>query len=242
MHPEVESAFSAILLRRYCVTVYGGREAGGPMNFGYNSNVRVGETTYHVQTEDRGPAHPFMDTVVYVAGRVVYKRSTSYEKYVKGTVEKSLAQWLRERLAQQHRDVIAGLEDGTLPAQGKEKTGPATKSDSNDASLALDLRLRNPKSVFTAGKVILEIEVLERNSNQGISDADIQVCLEHENHRVPCAEGRSDADGLVTLQFPMPLNIGDGSSLVVRAADGLRHGELRFNLKSKPRDPAPVSR
>ena len=51
------------------------------MNFGFNSNVNVGSTTYHVQTEDRGPSHPFLDTVVYLAGQVVYKRSTSYKDF-----------------------------------------------------------------------------------------------------------------------------------------------------------------
>ena len=49
------------------------------MNFGFNSNVRIGDAMYHVQTEDRGPSHPFLDTVVYMAGRVIYKRSTSYQ-------------------------------------------------------------------------------------------------------------------------------------------------------------------
>ena len=53
------------------------------MNFGFNSNVRVGDALYHVQTEDRGPSHPYLDTVVYEAGRVVYKRSTSYEDFAK---------------------------------------------------------------------------------------------------------------------------------------------------------------
>src|ERR1700692_1847569 len=95
------------------------------MNFGFNSNVRVGEAVYHVQTEDRGPSHPFLDTVVYMAGRVVYKRSTSYEQFARGLEAGTLAQKLHERLAQQHRKVIAELEDETLPFQSKEKATPA---------------------------------------------------------------------------------------------------------------------
>ncbi len=55
------------------------------MNFGFNSNVRAGESLYHVQTEDRGPSHPFLDTVVYEAGRVIYKRSTSYADFATAT-------------------------------------------------------------------------------------------------------------------------------------------------------------
>ncbi len=34
------------------------------MGLGFNSNVELGATVYHVQTEDRGLHHPFVDTVV----------------------------------------------------------------------------------------------------------------------------------------------------------------------------------
>jgi hypothetical protein len=212
------------------------------MNFGFNSNVRVGDVMYHVQTEDRGPSHPFLDTVVYMSGRVMYKRSTGYEKLSIGTNSKALAEKLHERLAQQHREVIAELEAGTLPIQGKEKAPPVAE-DATETEDGLDLRLTNPKSWFAAGNVTFEIELCGRNSKQRIGDADVQACLEHERQRIPCAEAHTDSKGCATLKFPMPPNVAEGSSLVVRATDGSRYGELRFRLKSKPRDktPAPVA-
>jgi hypothetical protein len=211
------------------------------MNFGFNSNVRVGEAIYHVQTEDRGPSHPFLDTVVYMAGRVVYKRSTSYEQFARGLEAETLAQKLHERLAQQHREVIAELEAETLPFQSKAKA--PTVAEGAGTSDNLDLRLMNPKSWFAAGNVTLEVELCEGNSTLRIGGADVQACLEHEKQRIPCAEVRTDAKGCATLKFPMPANVAEGSSLVVRATDGSRYGELRFRLKSKPREktPAPVS-
>jgi hypothetical protein len=211
------------------------------MNFGFNSNVRVGDAIYHVQTEDRGPSHPFLDTVVYMAGRVIYKRSTSYEKFASGTKAETLAQKLHERLAQQHREVIAELEAGTLPIHGKEKKLPA--EENGETHEGLDLRLANPKSCFAGGNVVLEIELRERNSEQGVGESDVEACLQHEKQRIPCAEARTDAKGCATLKFPMPPNVTEGSSLVVRATNGSRHGELRFRLKSKAHDktPAPVS-
>ena len=212
------------------------------MNFGFNSNVQVGDAKYHVQTEDRGPSHPFLDTVVYLAGRVVYKRTTSYEQFAHGKEAETLAQKLHERLAKQHREVIAELEAGTLAIHGKEKAQPAPKNAGTDD--LLDLRLTNPKSWFAAGNVVLEVELCEKNSDAGVGDADVQACLEHEKQRTPCAEVRTDVDGCATLKFPMPPNVMEGSSLVVRATDGSRYGELRFLLKSKAHDktPAPVSR
>jgi len=215
------------------------------MNFGFNSNVRVGDVAYHVQTEDRGPSHPFLDTVVYMAGRVVYKRSASYEQFASGMEAGRLAQKLHERLAQQHREVIAELEAGTLPIQGKEKAPPAaaTVAENTDTHEGLELRLLNPKTWFAAGNVTLEIELHKKSSEQQVGNADVEAFLEHENQRTLCAEVRTDAKGCATLKFPLPLNVTEGSSLVVRAADGSRYGELRFRLKSKPIDktPAPVS-
>jgi hypothetical protein len=212
------------------------------MNFGFNSNVRIGDALFHVQTEDRGPSHPFLDTVVYMAGRVIYKRSTSYEKFASGVQAETLAQKLHERLALQHREVIAELEAGTLPLQSKEKAPPATEiADSHDS---FDLRLVNPKTWLAAGNVILEIELCDGNSKRRVGGADVEACIEHEKQRIPCVEVRTDTKGCATLKFPMPPNVAEGSSLVVRATDGSRYGELRFRLKSKTleKTPDPVSR
>jgi hypothetical protein len=212
------------------------------MNFGFNSNVRVGDAMYHVQTEDRGPSHPFLDTVVYLAGRVVYKRSTSYEKFASGTEARTLAQKLHERLAQQHRDVIAELEAGTLAIHGKEKASPA--AENADAHDSFNVRLMNPKSWYASGNVTLEIELCDKDSKQRVGGVDVEARLEYEKHRIPCAEVRTDTKGCATLKFPLPPNVAEGSFLVVRGTDGSRYGELRFRLKLKPHEktPAPVSR
>jgi hypothetical protein len=220
------------------------------MNFGFNSNVGVGSDTYHVQTEDRGPSHPFLDTVVYLAGRVVYKRSTGYEKkFASGTEGQSLAKKLHELLSQQHREVIAELEAGTLLIQGKVQVPPtveAAEAAANEGAPhdGLDLRLLNPNNWFAAGNVVFEIELREKNSEQRVGDADVQAFLEQERQRIPFLEVRTDAKGSATLKFPMPANVKEGSCLVVRATDGSRYGELRFRLKPKTPDktPAPASR
>ncbi len=106
------------------------------------------------------------------------------------------------------------------------------------------MRLTNPKSLFAAGNVVLEIELRAKDSRTPVADADIEAFLEFEKRRVPCAGVRTDVEGHALLKFPIPQNASDGASLVVRATDGSRYGELRFRLKSKPRDttPAPAAR
>jgi hypothetical protein len=215
------------------------------MNFGFNTNVRVGDAMYHVQTEDRGPSHPFVDTVVYLSGRVVYKRSTNYLEFAAGLKATDLAAKLRELLAAQHREVTAELEAETLALHGNEparrvpdRVPEAVETAEDD----LDLRLTNPQSWFSAGRVNFEIKLSEKRSKKGVDGADVEACLEHEKRRIPCAEVRTDADGCATLKFSMPPKISEGTSLVVRARDGVRFAQLRFLLKSKAveKSPAPV--
>jgi hypothetical protein len=203
------------------------------MNFGFNSNVHVGEALYHVQTEDRGPLHPYLDTVVYEAGRVVYKLSTNYADFADGAAkDKDLAQQLHEWLSLQHRNVIAQLESRTLTLRGFEKFSPEPIIEEVPTD-GIDVRLTNSKSWFAAGNVILDIELRRRQSAQEVVDAEVEALVERERERDHCGVARTDASGKATLKFPMPSMASDGASLVIRATDGDLYGELRFRIKSK---------
>jgi hypothetical protein len=202
------------------------------MNFGFNSNVRVGNAVYHVQTEDRGPSHPFLDTVVYVAGRVVHKRSTSYQDLTGGPARgEALAKQLHERLSQQHHEVMAQLEAGTLQLHGlggsRAKVAPAASKKE------LEIHLLNPKSWLASGNATLEVELRKRGSGQAIRGAEIVAFLEGEDDRATSSHARTDAKGRATLKFPLPASIAEGTALVIRATMGALHGELRFLLKAK---------
>ncbi len=202
------------------------------MNFGFNSNVRVGNSLYHVQTEDRGPAHPFLDTVVYVAGRVVHKRSTSYQDLTAGTAQgEALANQLHERLSQQHREVMAQLEAGTL--QLNEPGAAPVKVVAAASSEELEVRLLNPKSWMEAGNAKLEVELRNKISEMAIGGADVEAFLEADKKQ-----------GHATVSFPLPSAVAEGTALVIRATDGEHYAELRFRLKAKQdeKTPAPTSK
>ena len=214
------------------------------MNFGFNSNVRVGEALYHVQTEDRGPSHPFLDTVVY-HGRT---RDLQAQHQLRGVCSaganaEDLAQKLHERLAQQHREVIAELEAETLPipSEGKSASGCGGCRRQRRSGRAP----YESENLVCGGKCHPRNRIARKEFGAGELAAPMfEAFLERENDRTPCAEAHTDADGRATLKFPMPANVAEGSSLVIRATDGSRYGELRFRLKSKPREktPAPVSK
>ena len=213
------------------------------MNFGFNSNVRVGTVEYHVQTEDRGPSHPFLDTIVYVAGRVVHKRSTSYQDLTDGTAKgEALEELLHERLSQQHRDVMAQLEAGALHLS--VAGGAPAEVASAASSEGLDIHLLNAKSWLASGNATLEVELRQKGSAKAIGGAEIAAFLEGEADRATSSHASTDAKGRATLKFPWPATIAEGTALVIRATTGVLHGELRFLVKARQSDktPAPSSK
>jgi len=90
------------------------------MLFGHNSNVKVGDTTFHVQTEDRGVATALIDTTVYHMGRVMHRRTNNYHDLVPLNPDREEA--LRLRLNEQHRSTLEDIRTGALhlapPPQG----------------------------------------------------------------------------------------------------------------------------
>ena len=210
------------------------------MNFGFNSNVRVGNAVYHVQTEDRGPAHPFLDTVVYVAGRVVHKRSCSYEDLTtRMPAGEDLAHQLHERLAHQHRDVMAQLEAKTL--KFNVRVAAPAKTTKQSSNQGLIIHLLNQKSWLESGNVTLEVELRKDNSSEGISGAETVAFLEDDKDQGTRCRVRTDAQGRATLKFPLPATIGDGAALVIRATKGVLRGELRFLLKARRGETVPAT-
>src|SRR5882762_7758991 len=82
------------------------------MLFGHNSNVKVGEMLYHVQTEDRGASHAVIDTMVYHSGRVLHRRANSYADLL--PLDAAREQALKDRVSTQHQAILDELRSGVL--------------------------------------------------------------------------------------------------------------------------------
>src|SRR5580692_7785371 len=85
------------------------------MSSGFNTDVKVGEHVFHIQTEDRGESHPIIDTAVYQNGRILHRRVFNYASL---TVSPSFtSEDLRDRVEDQHRAVIEDLRSGALDSE-----------------------------------------------------------------------------------------------------------------------------
>ncbi|HRC84229.1 MAG TPA: hypothetical protein PK413_01320 [Thermoanaerobaculia bacterium] len=81
---------------------------------GYNTDVRHGDVVFHVQTEDKGTENPYIETLVYVGGRVVAAKRGSYSQLLaegKGPPE------ISAMMETQHRAIIAAIKQGRFDAK-----------------------------------------------------------------------------------------------------------------------------
>ncbi len=209
-----------------------------PMLFGHNTNVKVGEITYHVQTEDRGATNALIDTTVYFHGRVLHRRTNNYFDLLPLNAKSEPA--LKQRLDEQHRAVVEELRTGALHLPlPRETKSPADANVSNAASVpkVLTLVLINSRTWLAGKRATLDVSVQNRESGEAVNHARI----------VARVEGAADSkefktetgiDGRAQLEFDMPRVSGAEPALVIEAMHGDAKGHLRFQLRARPKVPA----
>jgi hypothetical protein len=81
---------------------------------GYNTDVRHQEVVFHVQTEDKGAANPFIESLVYVGGQVLASKRANYaDLLAAGRDEKEIIALMDH----QHRTMIAAIRHGKFDAK-----------------------------------------------------------------------------------------------------------------------------
>jgi hypothetical protein len=102
---------------------------------GYNTDVRHQEVVFHVQTEDKGAANPFIESLVYVGGQVLASKRANYaDLLAEGRDEKEIIALMDH----QHRTMIAAIRhgkfDAKLAALVRPKTSPVPVIEHVDLS------------------------------------------------------------------------------------------------------------
>jgi hypothetical protein len=207
------------------------------MLFGHNTNVKAGETSYHVQTEDRGTATALIDTTVYFRGRVLHRRTNNYFDLLPLNPDRE--QTLKVRLDEQHRAVTEELRTGalTLALPQEEKVSvPAGNPPAAPSSGVLSLELINAKTWLSGKHALLQVAV--RNAaRQAVGGATVNARVDGAAEVTQFSTKTGDL-GRAQLEFEMPRLAGAEPVLVIEALHGSAKGHLRFQLRSKPRVPS----
>ena len=213
------------------------------MLFGHNTDVKVGESVYHVQTEDRGTANALIDTTVYCRGRVLHRRTNNYIDLL--PLDTGREELVRKRIDDQHRAVTEEIRSGALhlvppplPVQEKAASKNADSVAHSSASPAppLALELINAKNWLAGKRANLHVAVRKKQNGEAIAGALVTARVDGAAE-VTEFSTETAADGLARLEFDMPRLAGAEPALVIEASQADSKGQLKFQLKARPRVP-----
>jgi len=194
---------------------------GFRMIFGFNTDVAVAGTVYHVQTEMREHA-TLLESQIFIQGRCVGRRGSQPPADIS-------EEELHELARSQHRQVVEAIRGGrllglVLPRQEtakKEPDAPLTiefLSSHRPSESDLRLRFRILRGSSAArGAALLAMWKTLSTTPEGAPEASGQV------------EASTDAEGMTELR----LDLGDTSAeLEVKARLDVQETSRRFLLKS----------
>lgn len=123
------------------------------MIFGFNTDVKHGDTIYHVQSEAR-ESEKLLQTQVFVRGQCMGKRAISYAASATqaGFGDPQKEQQLRD----QHRLVLEAIKDGKL-----ESVLDKAESETLAAIKQLDVQWENAASVHANRNLTMQLRVTE---------------------------------------------------------------------------------
>jgi hypothetical protein len=213
------------------------------MLFGHNTNVTVAGVVIHVQTEDRGTHSAVLDTTVYHRGRVLHRRTSKYSDLLPLNPESEKT--LKTRLDHQHAAVVDELRSGKLqvsiapPAQPPAPlvAAPAPAAPPKEAAhQSLTVDLLNPRTWLAGKHATLYLVVRDRILGTVLNGARVSVRIEGGVEKTEVTT-MTAADGHAQLQFDIPRLAAEDAALVIEAVSGEARGQLRFQLRAKPKVP-----
>ena len=129
------------------------------MIFGFNTDVKHGDTIYHVQSEAR-ESERVLQTQVFVRGRCIGKKATSYAtKSHDAQISDSQKE---QQLREQHRLVLDAIREGKLD-QALDKPEP----DVLEKVKELDVQWLNAESVHSDRNLTMQLKVTEGGAAAG---------------------------------------------------------------------------
>jgi len=198
------------------------------MIFGFNTDVKQGDTIYHVQSEARN-ADLLLQTMVFVKGHCIGKYASSYAEQVgnPGFSE----EYIHDLLKNQHREVLEAVKAGSIEQFFRDQT------EIRDAgSETLALTWVNSDEAAVARK--LTMRLLVSDDGVGIDGALITSRLQYPAGVPIHSQAVSERDGRAELELDLGKleeNVHD-RVVFVRATHGEKSVTRKYRLKSESRD------
>lgn len=216
---------------------------------GYNTDIEYKGTVYHVQTEDKGRSNPYVESLVYTAGEILYSRRTPYHDLVEQDADQKTIANLMER---QHRTIAEAIRRGRL----SQLTGAAVtlEADEDEAMEAaqparvpsldevildyleaqrgkahLVLRAVKNQDFVYGERVTVKVSAMDSHASTAQVGVQVKVLFKStaEPRRQQLAEGETDAGGVFEAEVELPAFNGGTSAVVISAQSDLGSSEIK---------------
>lgn len=223
---------------------------------GYNTDVRHNDLVFHVQTEDKGVANPFIESLIYVGGQVVASKRIGYAELLgQGKGDKDIVALMDH----QHRLLIAAIRGGKFDERLEALSGQAAGAPRKDTAPLEETRAPAPER--TLDQVILDyltseaeqeqlllvmeeardlalgnqagiqVRATSTRSGQGIPGAQVTVrMISTVAEPRTLAAGTTDDQGGLALDLDIPRLERGAAALIITAASPIGSAELKHLL------------
>ena len=188
--------------------------------FGFNTDAKVGDIAYHVQSEAR-ENDLLLQTQVWVKGRCIGKRASSYAER---SVQPNFSpEEMHELLKHQHRMVLEAVRED------RAKEIFCDDGEVQDVNAGgLSIRWLNADAVFGETRAVLKLQVLLHH--RPLEGALITSRLEFSPEARIHSQSMSEEDGKADLE----IELTEGNSevpLLVRAKNEEKSVTRKFRLR-----------
>jgi hypothetical protein len=189
------------------------------MIFGFNTDVKHEDTVYHVQSEAR-QADLLLQTQVFVRGRCIGKRATSYAE--KAADPEFSDQKKEQILRDQHRLVLDSIRAGHLDDMIERIPEPVVIKE-------LDVLWLNSDSVHSDKNLVMQLRVTEGGA--AVEGARLTVRFARPDAAPFYTQVYTDGAGDAEMRIETDENSLTDSSVLVQANYSGRTATRKFQLR-----------
>lgn len=191
------------------------------MIFGFNTDVKVGNTVYHVQSEAR-TADLLLQTMIFVRGTCIGKHGSSYAEQ-RGDLHFS-DQMIHELLKEQHRTVVRMVREGRMDDFLRSTT---EIQDTQGSGLVLTWLNADAE----IGKQQFSMRLVVTDSGDAAEGA-LLTCRLGRNDAPIHSQGVTEHDGTAELHVDLRGVDQHGEQvLLVRAKHGEKSATRQYRIK-----------
>ncbi len=191
------------------------------MIFGFNTDVKYGDTVYHVQSEARAN-DLLLQTQVFVQGKCIGKRAASYADHV--TRPGFSEEHMHEMLKAQHRLVLDAVKEG------KVEGIIDLKNEIQDVDgRGLSLRWSNPDVLLEGKTAAMRFMVTDNGS--AVAGAIVRFRPFLSNEAELSCQGTTDANGVLELTVTLDEHGLKDGAVIIQATHGEKSATRKFRLK-----------